>query len=456
MYLASALAIVFVVNLTILSDLIRSQEFYAYSPRHEGTGDVINVRGVDMHMHTKATGQSPSTVMVIAEATKTAKPAIERAEFYPVDAGQQGAYWPVIPDEHWNFMPRIYSPWNSTAISWCGDFATYDNQTKAGLIYAKVHKAASSTLAGITLRVAKNYGRRRTKSASASASASACATLQGHANSQVYHERDRTRSFMFSSIRHPASRAVSWVFYVLSGQQVPIQEESVLASLRAGQYFPPGGRIEEDKSNYRYTGEAGAQVGFMHTGPRVNTSLWSREDPTKVRDLSLAIARVSEVLDQYDLIIIVERLHESLVVFQLLLGLDTSDILYISAKQSGAYSASTTKRNPVPVCHVITKSFTTPEIADHLSSPTWYARNYEDYLLYKAANRSLDLTIDSLGRQRFEEALAQYENMMKGAKVCENETITPCTSEGVYLSKTDCYAEDFGCGYPCLDRLFGR
>ena len=37
----------------------------------------------------------------------------------------------------------------------------YDFQTRAGLIYAKVHKAALSTLAGITLHVAENYGRRR-------------------------------------------------------------------------------------------------------------------------------------------------------------------------------------------------------------------------------------------------------------------------------------------------------
>ena len=37
----------------------------------------------------------------------------------------------------------------------------YNFQTRAGLVYANVHKAALLTLAGITLRVAENYGRRR-------------------------------------------------------------------------------------------------------------------------------------------------------------------------------------------------------------------------------------------------------------------------------------------------------
>ena len=445
--IASVLSIVSVVNFTILYQLTRSQGF--------DEGDVIN--GED----TKST--SLPMEMVGDIVNNIIKAATESDAFSPVDSGQEGAYWPIIPDEHWNFMPRVYPPWNSTTHSWCGDEADYDNHTQAGLIYAKVHKAASSTLAGVTLRVAENYGRRRRPNRNTTndngenddaTASSSCATQYHHANSTDYHERDRTRSFMYSSIRHPASRAVSWVFYVKSGKQGPVREKQVLAALRAGYYFPPGGRTNEAQRKNRYHREAGAQVGFMHTGIRLKKPMWSAEDPTKLRDLPLAIARVAEVMSQYDLIMIVERLHESLVVFQLLLGLETSDILYLSAKQSGAYALSGPSTELV--CHHIPKSFITPNIAAHLSSSAWYARNYEDYLLYKAANRSLDLTIDSLGRQRFEEALATYEKMMKEAKVCENEAITPCTSEGVYLNETDCYERDFGCGYPCLDRLFGK
>ena len=375
----------------------------------------------------------------------------ESDAFYPVDSGQEGAYWPIIPDEHWNFMPRVYPPWNSTTHSWCGDEADYDFQTRAGLIYAKVHKAASSTLSGITLRVAENYGRRRrpnhdTGNDAANMTASACAVYYKHGVSDIFHKRDRSRSFMFSSIRHPASRAMSWIFYYGSVQGGEMTEMKVLLRLRSRNYYPMRSHA------------CGAQVGYMHTAQKQqrDLTLWSDEEPSKVHNLSLSTSRVADVMSQYDLIMIVERLHESLVVLQLMLGINTSDILYLSAKQSGQYSYMA---HPFPGCHLIAKSFMTPDISAFLSSPTWYAQNYEDYLLYKAANRSLDMTIDRLGRRRFEKALAKYENMMEAAKICDNETVTACTSEGVHVNETDCYRgqrySDMGCGYPCLDRRFG-
>ncbi|KAI2490563.1 hypothetical protein MHU86_24016 [Fragilaria crotonensis] len=140
--------------------------------------------------------------------------ANESSAFYPVGSGQEGAYWPIVPDEHWNFMPRVFFPWNSTTHSWCGEKADYDEYTLAGLIYNKVHKAASSTLAGVTLQWQKNYGRyRRTLNGEAG---SECASFHKHTflrEIRRFHDRNRARSFMFSSIRHPAHRALSWIFY---------------------------------------------------------------------------------------------------------------------------------------------------------------------------------------------------------------------------------------------------
>jgi hypothetical protein len=151
-----------------------------------------------------------------------------------------------------------------------------------------------------------------------------------------------------------------------------------------------------------------------------------------------------------------ERLQESLVVLQLLLHLETSDILYLPSKISGQYSYIFNK--PRAGCYKLQKL---PNISvsvnAFLSSPAFYAANYEDYLLYKAANKSLDLTIEWFGRDNFEKALSTYQLMMKEALECEKEAIFPCSPEGIHRNQTEtnCYVNDWGCGYPCLDRKFG-
>jgi hypothetical protein len=386
----------------------------------------------------------------------------DTVDFYPVDSGQgiKGEFWPTIPDEHWNFMPRTYSPWNSP-YSWCGTAEDYNDNTPAGLIFVKVHKAASSTLAGVNLRIAHNYGRCRWRTTnsytqsnvdntSMEETTTKCHSHEVHDDSQRFHQRDSTRSFMYTSIRDPTQRALSWIFYVASNRGKNLTDAYILEKLQDRTYFTAG--IVSNSQIHSFRNEAGAQVGYLHTGPRVEHPLWSTDHPQTIMNLSLSISRVAEVLQQYDLILIVERLHESLVVLQLLLGLNTSDILYLSAKQSGAYSYSF---RPNPGCHLISKSFITPAMATFLSSGQWYAQNYQDFLLYKAANASLDLTINSLGRKRFNKALTKYKTMMESAKVCDDEAITPCTSEGVEQNETNCYHKDWGCGYPCLDRIFG-
>jgi hypothetical protein len=45
----------------------------------------------------------------------------------------------------------------------------------------------------------------------------------------------------------------------------------------------------------------------------------------------------------------------------------------------------------------------------------WYAQNYGDFVLHAAVNASLDNTIDSLGRDRFNEAFAQFLELKRQA-----------------------------------------
>jgi len=149
-------------------------------------------------------------------------------------------------------------------------------------------------------------------------------------------------------------------------------------------------------------------------------------------------------------------LDESLVVLQLLLGLDPTDIVYVPSKQSGGYSYVYGPEK-FKGCHKLRKRKTLPhEVQKYLSSPEWYATNYQDFLLYKAVNQSLDMTIENLGRNRFDRALEKYQTMMKQAKEeCESEALFPCSVDGQpQLKRTNCYNRDWGCAYECLDRLF--
>jgi hypothetical protein len=405
----------------------------------------------------------------IEESTSTSsnQPAASDDDgFFPVDSGKEAnkKYWPVVPDAHWNYMPRIFYPWNSTT-PWCDSPSHYSKRfTPAGLILVKVHKAASSTLAGVNLRIAHHVGARQLRKTTTTtgnistsskqkkrAGVAVCPSREVHEDSRVYHNRDPKISFMYTSIRDPAQRAMSWVFYTMSNQGVKMTDEAVLRRLQARQHFVKGGI----NPKARFMNEAGAQVGYMHTGNHLQTPLWDGQaNPNKVQNLVIAQRRVNEVLQQYDFIVIVERIQESLVVLQLLLGLKTTDILYLSSKLSGDYAYNF---KPNPGCHKLTKAAISPAVDAYLSSPLWYTQNYQDYLLYKAANTSLELTIDNLGRKRFNEALAVYQQMMRDAKGCESEAIFPCNSDGLHILKneTNCYQSDWGCGYPCLDSRFG-
>ena len=77
-----------------------------------------------------------------------------------------------------------------------------------------------------------------------------------------------------------------------------------------------------------------------------------------------------------------------------------------------------------------------------------------DRLLYLAANRSLDLTIEALGREEFERKLDQFRIAQKvAAETCLNTTRFPCSPKGEMRKETDCLWKDSACGTDCLDRV---
>mmetsp|Transcript_46510 Transcript_46510/g.95128 ORF Transcript_46510/g.95128 Transcript_46510/m.95128 type:complete len:294 (-) Transcript_46510:130-1011(-) len=244
--------------------------------------------------------------------------------------------------------------------------------------------------------------------------------------------RDRKHSFLWTFVRDPAKRAISSVFHLkISRDGLAPTDTNIIAHLR-----------NSDNQMTRYT---------TTTGRRGLEEFPSAANVSQTGDSGRMQREVKGRLVDYDFIGVVERQDESLVVLRLLLGLDAGDILYHSSKISGEYDAR---------CVKIQKSFISPGVAAFLSSDEWLARNEADYMLFAAANRSLDATIDKLGRQAFEAALAEHHALMALAQTeCADKIVPPCSKDGHNQRKAsmnNCYWNDNGCGYPCLDEVSKR
>lgn len=402
---------------------------------------VIFVALVLLNRHEKFLTSTSSEESVVTVGKKD--PRDEAAVFFVPTSSKSNPtqYWPVIPIEHYQKLLRTFSPWPYDTSSWCGKPEDYDRKTQAGLLFVKLQKAASSTMAGITLRIAHRVGMIK------NGPDTPCASRVKHTKANVYHHRDRTRSFMFSSVRDPTQRVLSYIFYISSNRNLSTDDDKIIDRLKY-QNHP-----EWTREKVKW--DSGYQVGYLHTGPPPDHALWNSEVPDHVTDLPIIQSRIHDILEQYDFLLVVERLDESLVALQLLLNLDPTDLLYVSgSKESGGWAATKQK------CHKLIPKFVSPAVKAFLESPEWFARNYGDFLLYHAANQSLDATIEHLGRRRFDEALQSYRSMLAQAQTtCQSEVIFPCSPEGkeqFQESAQNCYSVDWGCGYPCLDQHFPR
>ena len=110
-------------------------------------------------------------------------------------------------------------------------------------------------------------------------------------------------------------------------------------------------------------------------------------------------------------------------------------------------------------CVALQPKFSTPNVQDYFQSSEWRAKNYGDYLLHVAANKSLDLTIAQLGRERFDKAMEEYRRLQtRVAAVCQDRIHLPCSEKGtpqLERATQNCYdaSEQSGCGHVCLEEL---
>mmetsp|Transcript_9841 Transcript_9841/g.17978 ORF Transcript_9841/g.17978 Transcript_9841/m.17978 type:complete len:195 (+) Transcript_9841:3-587(+) len=163
-------------------------------------------------------------------------------------------------------------------------------------------------------------------------------------------------------------------------------------------------------------------------------------------------AVVDDILQAYDFIAITERMDESLVVLKLLLNLTMKEILYIApARSQGSYSNGPAATRP---CVYIMPSFLSPEMNDYLQSDDWKRRIVGDELLYMAAYKSLDRTIDALGRDRVQRILSQFKKAQAYVQAqCQGQIRSMCDENGNVVRNKTCYIWGEGCDYQCLNSL---
>ena len=332
------------------------------------------------------------------------------------------------------FTPRDVSTWCVKVKNRREGYRVGDLEHNYGLLYSRSPKCASSTLAGIVIRIAQKWGHKLF--------GERCRPMYSHIRGRKFGERNRTESFLLTSVREPTARALSRVFFTNIGEYgANATDRYIIAALQ---------NFTDVQKGSVSPGMGGFQLSYTSTSPILQWSHYNRRHPTKVQNLELLGSYVKNVIDNYDFIILVERFHESLVALQLLMGLDTSDILHLSAKNSGGYAKIKKK------CYHIQKSVVTDRVGAFLASPKWSAINFGDIMLHSAVNRSLDITIKSIGQSTFDEALRQFLELKERVDgECLSEVIFPCSSNGTFqenMSRQNCYFEDSGCGYPCIDR----
>lgn len=291
--------------------------------------------------------------------------------------------------------------------------STQRSPATTGILFVKPVKVGSTTAASVTLRIASKAGKNE--------NISLCKNRVQHSKTfqMKYDRRDMNQSILWSLVREPTSRTISQFFhFFVTRREKDPTDEHFLDFIQK--------RRELLKSfQLKY-------LAFEET----------LTNPNKT---------IEKVFQHYNLIGVTERFDETVVVLQMLLGLDIADVLYVSAKGSGGYDDGRYRNK----CYLIQKSFVSPRMRDYFQSSDWKEIIYWDEILHRAANYALDMRIEQLGRQAFESNLANFRYLKDQVdKMCGDSVRLPCSSTGQKRSprQTDCIYDDMGCGFECMEK----
>jgi hypothetical protein len=327
-----------------------------------------------------------------------------------------------LPD---TLTPRVFPKWKK-------DFPCYEpdanwwltpiqrSPSRTGFLFMKEMKTGSSTLAGVHLRISRNEALRQGKY-------KLCKSRFDHslATTLEYGKRLKSKSFLWTVLRDPTTRATSQFFHFgVSRQKEDPSDKNFKKYLSQGIF-----------DNYYIF-----SLGMKRYG--------GKDDIARGDDITKG---VEDILNEYDFIGITERMDESLVVLSLLLNLPLTDVLYLKAKGSGGFDDGGYRHT----CTYIVPPYMSPGMKNFFVSPAWKERIVGDDWLYQVANQSLDKTIDALGKELVAEKVKQYKALrMLAEDTCAAKVQYPCDAGGVLNPRAPgCLWQDSGCGNNCLDNV---
>lgn len=238
-----------------------------------------------------------------------------------------------------------------------------------GIFYIKVPKTSSTTLAKVTGRIAGREARR------INLGYETCKVYDPLVHHSAFdlkcNVRDKFRSFLWSVIRHPADRAISHYGMMMKRGELENSEEKFVEFLDQNEFL------------------SNVQLQYLST-----------DDPKSIGEDDYPEV-VKSIIQEYDFIGVYERLHESLVVLSMLIGVELSDVLFDFVPSTNGRCGSLQR-----------PSWLTPKMENYLESPSWKNKEKGDFILYDAVNKSLDMTIDLLGRERVKQNLRRYNMIM--------------------------------------------
>lgn len=218
-----------------------------------------------------------------------------------------------------------------------------------GFLYLKPMKTASSTAAGVNLRLARNQAQRR------NAGFAICEALYDHTlGYKSVPSRNRTRSFLWSTVRDPIARHVSSFFY----------------------FYVTGLNLEPTHENFIHVFRTKTiRKGICsHYLERLATEKYEH-------GVSDPIEFANSIFDNYNFIGVTERMDESIVALAMLLRVPLADVLYLSSKASGDFGTIDEG------CKFLPKSVISPGMQEFFQTPEFQDCVKVDHIIHQVANR---------------------------------------------------------------------
>ncbi|MDP2434467.1 MAG: hypothetical protein Q8P67_01850 [archaeon] len=248
------------------------------------------------------------------------------------------------------------------------------------VVLTKVHKVGGSTVAGVLRRIGARYGLTPVaggpgveRGQRTAVQEPALFAFHGSA-SKMWGDVNELELpvFRMALLREPGDRALSQFYFERRKQ---LQQQAA---------HDDGAGVGEDDDD----GDAEAKLAYLR-GVSNHQFMYLRPG---------LFFSPEETFEEYDLLGTRERLDETLLVLMHMLGLELSDVLYVSAKLSSA--ADLVKGVPLLVRPRLAQE--PSAVLEHLLGSAWRQRNLHDLNLWEMADRALDdYIIEKIGERKF-------------------------------------------------------